>query len=714
MSLEDKLREKAKNKVDSKIGSVRDDIVGQLGVSNTGEYDKIKNDTLENFKLDVKSIILNNTGELPSADVIQLRQLVAGNSPIPPPEADFENDDFKKLCIDPIADMIFPTIADLIEAFHKIYQLPSEYLDDFNLQLDGFRLNLFPNLGNRLRWKGFPNFENISIPSLEFDFAIAQAFAQFPQLILAEIMKIIDEILEAIEQALDDIIPSPLFTLGGGTAQISIYWDDLLDPLGALFDKIKQLLPILNVFDGLMGALLRDKTLADLLGFNLRNVFNGFNLDGITLADLRIGISLSDLSKLPKALADLFELDGLRYFVRLADLSIREFIEIISALGYKLQDLYLPKFVGLIKLGELGIDKIFSISIFDIVDELQFPDIMELVEDLLEKIEDFEIPGFDIPGLDIDFKFFDSINIPDLRFNLTIQAIQIEITKLVMNFMEEVIKKLVDLIEVFLGSVIDIPNIFLKIPSAQEILDLLRGEMDDLKFRMSFFLGDLTIGDLFPNLTLPLDRLGEFIRDLELPDGRILGSLTWEEFLELLPKGIKFGELKFPDGLDLSSMKNLFVNGFTLGDLSAELDAFLDWIGEALEKLTNLKIGEFPIFKLPDPILPPGFFNPEIALKQAIQYIRMSMANWKVNLILEFIKELAEKVGVGVDLANYLFSKFFKIPAICVLVPAFLFKGKELLLSDKQDLDPVDITKEEETLADNRLPTEYGVWNKPV
>lgn len=717
MSLEDKLREKASNKVDSKIESVREKALGEIGLNNVGDYDKLKNDVLENFKADVGFILRQHTEVVAddSPDMVQLRELIRNGSPIAPPEADFSTDDFKKLCIDPIANIVFPTITDLIEAFHKIYSLPSIYLDEFNLRLPDFKTNLFPNKLGRPNWQGFPNFQNIKIPSLEFDFAIAQAFAQLPQLILNELLDIINKILEIIGGALEDIFPSPLFTIGGGSARVSFYITDLFDPIGALLDKVKQLLPILNIFDGQMGFLLRDKTLADLLGFNIKNIFNGFDLDGITLADLRISIPVGDLRKLAAELQDVFKFDkiSLKYVVRLADLSVKQFIDIISALGIRLQDLQLPEFIGRKLLSQIGINKIFSFSIFDIVDELDFPDISELLGDLLDSIADFEIPGFNIPGLDIDFKFFDGLDIPEFRFNLTMQSLQIEITKITANFMEQAIIKLVEIIEDLTGQVFSIPKaLLLQVMDADEILDLLRGA-GDLELKLSILLGDLTIGDLFPDLTIPLDRLKEFIADLELPDGRILGNLTWQEFLDLLPKGIKLGELKFPDGFSLKSMGNIFINGFTLGDLATELDAFGDWIEEALEKLRNLRLGGFPVFKIPDPILPPGFYNPEMALKMAIQYIRMSMSNFKVNLMLEFLSQIFEALGGTVDIGKFLFNKFFKIPVLCVLAPAFLFTaGKELLLDDR-DLDPQDILEEDEVLYDGRLPTEYGVWNRP-
>ena len=717
MGLEDKLKEKAENKIDSKIESVREKVANETGLNNVGDYDKLKNDVLENFKSDVKFILNQYTQEeANSSDVAELRELIRKGAIISPPEADFSTDDFKKLCIDPVSNIVFPTIADLIEAFHKIYCLPSIYLDEFNLKLPNFKTNLHPTISNRPNWQGFPDFQNIKIPALEYDFAISQAYAQLPQLIINELLDIIDKILEAIEGVLDTILPSPLFTIGGGSARVSFYITDILDPIAALLDKVKQLLPISNIFDGQMGILLRDKTLADLLGFNIKNVFNGFDLDGITLADLRISISFADFSKLEELaeeLKDVLNSDNLRYFVRLADLTVKQFVDIVAKLGIRFQDLQLPEFVGRNLLSQIGVNKIFSFSIFDIVDELSFPNIQELLTDFIDDITDFEIPGFNIPGLDVDFKFFDSLNIPELRYNLTVQALQIEITKITMNLMEQAIIKLVDLIKELTGQTFAIPkSLFLQVMDADEILDFLRG-VGDLELKMSILLGDLTMGDLFPDRTIPLDRLNEFISDLILPDGRILGTLTWEEFLEILPKGIKFGELKFPDGFSITSIGNILINGFTLSDLASEIDQFGNWVGEAMEKLRNFRLGGFPLFKLPDPILPPGIFNPELELKMAIQYIRMSMANWKVNIMLEFISKIAEALGVTVDIGRFLFNKFFKIPVICVLAPAFLFTaGKELLLDDR-DLDPQDILDEDETLQDGRLPTEYGVWNRP-
>ena len=68
--------------------------------------------------------------------------------------------------------------------------------------------------------------------------------------------------------------------------------------------------------------------------------------------------------------------------------------------------------------------------------------------------------------------------------------------------------------------------------------------------------------------------------------------------------------------------------------------------------------------------------------------------------------------GIGAETARL----FIKEGAQVVISGRSEEKGSQLAeeLGENASYCLSDITKEEETLADNRLPTEYGIWNKPV
>ena len=111
---------------------------------------------------------LKDTGITSLKDLIRAEQKIFSMDEIIVYADSKKDDSFKKICIDPLPDIPFPTLASLQELINKIYQIPGKYLKDFKLD--------FPDL------PGLPDplFDDFKMPSLEAHLKIAALFNNLP------------------------------------------------------------------------------------------------------------------------------------------------------------------------------------------------------------------------------------------------------------------------------------------------------------------------------------------------------------------------------------------------------------------------------------------------------------------------------------------------------------------------------------------------------
>jgi hypothetical protein len=360
-----------------------------------------------------------------------------------------ENDSLKKICIDPLPDIPFPTLSSLQELINKIYQIPGKYLKDFELD--------FPDL------PGLPNplFDDLKFPSLEAHLKISAIFSNLPlkiiELLLSKLQEIIDKVNALLEDAgisllnlnVFDLIPKPLIRIGN----LEFNFQDFLPPIDptALTDKIKELMQDLtSVFSIPLNKLLGDSSLADIIGRNFRIPRLNLRLSDIRLTEIEIP-----------------DLTG--KLVKLGTITVSQFLELINNLDFS--NLEFRSF----KLPELGIPRF---SIRSLISKIKIPSELKKAQEIIEDIFDLiERIGFDIAGLTKSFKLFDSVEIPSLRIHLIVQSIQTEIAKLMMNFMEEIISKILEKLEdLSLGN---LKLLLPKIPTVSDIYQLIISELSE-------------------------------------------------------------------------------------------------------------------------------------------------------------------------------------------------------------------------------------------
>ena len=287
------------------------------------------------------------------------------------------------------------------------------------------------------------------------------------------------------------MIPKPLFKIGN----LEFNFQDFLPPIdpSALTDKIKELMKDLtSIFSIPLDKLLGSSTLADILDINIKIPRLKLNLSDIQLKD----IQLRDLTG---------------KLVKLGSLTISQFLELLEKIDFS--DLEFKGF----KLSELSIP---SFSIRDLISKIKIPDELKKAKELLEDIFDLiERIGFDIAGLVRSFKLFDGVEIPSLRIHLIVQSIQTEITKLMMNFMEEILSKILEKLEdLGLGN---LTLLLPKIPTISEIYELIVGKISEevaeqrrkieeaLEKLKNLKLGPFSLFDI-PDPLIPGFKLPEF------------------------------------------------------------------------------------------------------------------------------------------------------------------------------------------------------------
>lgn len=568
----------------------------------------------------------------------------------------------KKICLDDLPDLIFPAIRSLLEFAMKLYQIPSKYLKGFKIP--------FPT-GIVIPKITFPD---LKIPSLEALLKISDFSINLPLAVANALIDLLEQIIDTITAGLTakldirKLIPSPLIP--------GLPFDlvDFLPPFNpkAIFEKFRDIIPDLSLFNIKMSLLIPNFSLLDLLKklkLDVSNLIGKFDIDlNIKLIDLEL--PTGDL------LGKLTLTDLLNFFsdINFLDLRLPDGKQLRSFLRFPELDFNLGSIVDKIRIPKFDFEGLFP---------------------------NFKIPLFDIPGLLGDMKLWEDIKIPSLKLNTMLLHIATEINKLIVDIIEAGLTLGMNLIQKAIDaglSITGLPSlpVFPEIPTMSDILELVKQKIKsldsilsliDLKSllkRLDFKIPDFDI-DLLPDINLA---------DLRFPTGIRLGDAISLESLKAMFAGLSLGDLRLPDGRFLRdilgklsdiSLKELFekieIPNFDIPDLSM---------------LSKIFIPPFPALSLPSPLLP-DIRMPDFEFKFGLLHLRNSMIQYKLNLLFDFIEKLAKLAGIKLKLPTL--SSLLKIPRLCVTLPDDFTKEELLSTSiffefeEETNLKEDDLTK---------------------